>query len=63
MNAATRFGGRSRAFSTHAASLNVTLKSTEVLKADSLTLTMDDVLSRVGRTRIFSVDGAISISL
>ncbi len=57
MNAATRFGGRNRAFSTHAASLNVTLKSTEVLKADSLTLTTDDILSRVGRTRIFSVDG------
>jgi hypothetical protein len=57
MNAATRFGGRSRAFSTHAANLNVTFKSTEVLKADSLTLTSDDILSRVGRVRIFSVDG------
>jgi hypothetical protein len=57
MNASTRFGGRSRAFSTHAASLNVTLKSTEVLKADSLTLASNDILSRVGRVRIFSVDG------
>lgn len=57
MNAATRFGGRNRAFSTHAASLNVPLKSTEVLKADSLTLTSEDILSRVGRVRIFSVDG------
>jgi hypothetical protein len=57
MNASTRFGGRNRAFSTHAANLNVTFKSTEVLKADSLTLTSDDILSRVGRVRIFSVDG------
>jgi hypothetical protein len=57
MNAATRFGGRNRAFATHAASLNVTLRSTEVLKADSLTVTSDDILSRVGRVRIFSVDG------
>jgi hypothetical protein len=56
-NASTRYGGRSRAFSTHAASLNVTLESTEVQKADSLTLTSDDILSRVGRVRIFSVDG------
>jgi hypothetical protein len=57
MNASTRYGGRSRAFSTHAASLNVTLESNEVQKADSLTLTSDDILSRVGRVRIFSVDG------
>lgn len=57
MNASTRFGGRSRAFSTHAARLNVTLESTEVQKADSLTLTADDILSRVARVRIFSVDG------
>ena len=57
MNAATRFGGRNRAFSTHAASLGVALKSTEVLKANSLTLTSDDILSRVGSVRIFSVDG------
>jgi hypothetical protein len=57
MNAATRFGGRSRAFSTHAANLNVTFESTEVLKADSLTLTSDDIMRRVGRVRIFSVDG------
>jgi hypothetical protein len=57
MNASTRFGGRSRAFSAHAARLNVTLESTEVQKADSLTLTSDDILSRVGRVRIFSVDG------
>jgi methyltransferase family protein len=57
MNASTRFGGRNRAFSTHAANLNVTLKSTEVLKADSLTLTSDDIMSRVGKVRIFSVDG------
>ena len=57
MNSSTRFGGRSRAFSTHAANLNVTFKSTEVQKADSLTLTSDDILSRVGRVRIFSVDG------
>ena len=57
MNASTRFGGRSRAFSTHAANLNVALESTEVQKADSLTLTPDDILSRVGRVRIFSVDG------
>jgi hypothetical protein len=57
MNASTRFGGRSRAFSTHATSLNVALKSTEVLKADSLTLTSDDILSRVGKVRVFSVDG------
>jgi hypothetical protein len=56
-NASARFGGRSRAFSTHAASLNVALESTEVQKADSLTLTSDDILSRVGRVRIFSVDG------
>jgi Methyltransferase domain len=56
-NTSTRFGGRNRAFSTHAAKLNVTLKSTEVLKADSLRLTSDDILSRVGRLRIFSVDG------
>jgi hypothetical protein len=57
MNASTRFAGRSRAFSMHAADLNVTLQSTEVQKADSLTLTSDDILSRVGRVRIFSVDG------
>jgi hypothetical protein len=57
MNASTRYGGRGRAFSTHAARLNVTLESTEVQKADSLTLTSDDILSRVGRVRIFSVDG------
>jgi Methyltransferase domain len=57
MNASTRFGGRNRAFSTHAAALKVTLDSTEVRKADSLTLTSDDILSKVGRTRIFSVDG------
>jgi len=57
MNASTRYGGRSRALSMHAASLNVTLESTEVQKADSLTLTSDDILSRVGRVRIFSVDG------
>jgi Methyltransferase domain len=57
MNASTRFGGRSRAFSTHAARLNVTLESTEVQKADSLTLSSDDILSRIGRVRIFSVDG------
>jgi hypothetical protein len=57
MNASTRFAGRNRAFSTHAASLNVALDSTEVLKADSLTLTSDDILSRVGRVRMFSVDG------
>jgi hypothetical protein len=57
MNASTRFGGRNRAFSTHAANLNVTFKSTEVLKADSLTLTSDDILSRVGSVRMFSVDG------
>jgi Methyltransferase domain len=57
MNASTRFAGRSRAISTHAASLNVRLESTEVLKADSLTLTSEDILSRVGRVRIFSVDG------
>ncbi len=57
MNAATRFGGRNRAFSTHAANLNVAFKSTEVLKADSLKLTSADILSRVGRVRIFSVDG------
>lgn len=57
MNASTRYAGRGRAFSTHAASLNVALESAEVLKADSLTLTADDILSRVGRVRIFSVDG------
>jgi Methyltransferase domain len=57
INASTRFGGRSRAFSTHAASLNITLESTEVQKADSLTLSSDDILRRVGRVRIFSVDG------
>jgi hypothetical protein len=57
INAATRFGGRSRAFPTHAASLNVTLESTDVLKADSLTLTAHDILSRIGRVRMFSVDG------
>jgi Methyltransferase domain len=57
MNASTRFEGRSRAFSTHAASLNVLLESTEVLKADSLTLTADDILCRVRKVRIFSVDG------
>jgi hypothetical protein len=57
MNASTRFAGRGRAFSTHAASLNVALESAEVLKADSLTLTSDDILSRVGRVRMFSVDG------
>ena len=56
-NTSARFGGRSRAFSTHAASLNVTLESAEVQKADSLTLTSDDILRRVGRVRIFSVDG------
>ena len=56
MNAATLIWGRNRAFSTHAASLNVALKSTSV-ESDSLTLTTDDILSRVGRTRIFSVDG------
>ena len=56
-NASTRFGGRGRAFSAHAASLNVTLESTEVQKADSLTLTSDDILSRVGTVRMFSVDG------
>src|ERR1700689_2101122 len=56
-NASARFGGRSRAFSTHAASLHVALEATEVQKADSLTLTADDILSRVGRVRIFSVDG------
>jgi Methyltransferase domain len=57
MNASRRCGGRSRAFSAHAASLNVALEATEVQKADSLTLTADDILSRVGRVRIFSVDG------
>ncbi len=57
MNASTRFEGRSRAFSTHAANLGITLESTEVQKADSLTLTPDDILRKVGRVRIFSVDG------
>jgi Methyltransferase domain len=57
MNASTRFGGRSHAFSTHAARLRVTLESSEVQKADSLTLTSDDVLSRVGKVRLFSIDG------
>ena len=57
MNASTRFGGRTRAFSTHAARLNVTLDSTEVRKADSLTLASEDILSRVEKVRIFSVDG------
>jgi hypothetical protein len=57
MNVSSRFGGRSRALLTHAASLNVPLESTEVQKADSLTLTSDDILNRVGRVRIFSVDG------
>jgi hypothetical protein len=57
MNASTRFGGRSRAFSTHAASLNVALESTEVQKADSMTLSSNDILGRIGRVRIFSVDG------
>lgn len=56
-NASTRYGGRSRAFSAHAARLNVTLESTEVQKTDSLALTSDDILSRVGKVRIFSVDG------
>jgi Methyltransferase domain len=57
MNASTRYGGRNRALLTHAARLNVALESAEVQKADSLTLTSDDILSRVGRVRIFSVDG------
>ena len=57
VNASTRFGGRSRAFSTHAASLNVALESTEVQKADSMTLSSNDILGRIGRVRIFSVDG------
>jgi hypothetical protein len=57
MNASTRFAGRSRAFSTHAARLKVALESSEVQKADSLTLASDDVLSRVGKVRIFSIDG------
>src|ERR1700733_5455859 len=38
MNASTRYGGRGRAFSTHAARLKVPLESTEVHKADWLTL-------------------------
>jgi hypothetical protein len=57
LNASTRFGGRSRAFSTHAVRLKVALDSAEVQKADSLTLASDDVLRRIGRVRIFSVDG------
>lgn len=57
MNASTRYAGRSRALSTHAAGLNVVLEPSEVLKADSLTLKPDDILSRVGRVRMFSVDG------
>jgi hypothetical protein len=57
INAATRYAGRSRALSTHAASLNVTLEPAEVLKADSLTLKSDDILSRIGTVRMFSVDG------
>jgi Methyltransferase domain len=57
MNASTRFEGRNRAFSKHAANLNVPLDSAEVLKADSLTLSADDILRRVGKVRIFSVDG------
>jgi Methyltransferase domain len=57
MNASTRSGGRARAFLAHAASLNIPLEPTEVQKADSLTLTSVDILRRVGRVRIFSVDG------
>jgi Methyltransferase domain len=57
MNASTRFGGRNRAFSRHAAKLNIALESTEVQKADSLTLTSADIMSRVGTVRMFSVDG------
>lgn len=48
---------RARAFFDHARRLGVALSEAEVLKGDSTRLAPDDILGRVGRVRLFSVDG------
>ena len=49
--------GRDRAFFDHARRLGVALGEHEVMKGDSTQLTPADITGRVGRVRLFSVDG------
>lgn len=57
LNAGTVSAGRDRAFFEHARRFGVTLSEQEILKGDSLKMTPDDILSRAGPVRLFSVDG------
>lgn len=49
--------GRDRALFAHARRLGVTLSDAEVLKGDPTLLATDDLTGRVGRVRLFSIDG------
>lgn len=57
LNAGTVSAGRDRAFFNHARRFGVNLDDMEVLQGDSLSMTPDDILSRCGPVRMFSVDG------
>ena len=57
LNAGTVSAGRDRAFFAHAKRFGVRLDDIDILQGDSLTMTPDDILSRCGPVRMFSVDG------